>query len=56
MQTLSSQDMSLLRGGSSLLVPDSSFPGLSNQARDIIRYLTNQAMFALGTNHTGIVD
>ena len=56
MQTLSSEDMSLLQGGFAPLVPDPSFAELSHQTWEIMRNLMDQAMRTLLTNHTGIVD
>jgi hypothetical protein len=56
MQTLSSNDMYLLQGGFAPLVPDPSFPGLSNQTREIMRYFMDQAMRTLVANHPGIAD
>jgi hypothetical protein len=56
MQTLSSKDMYLLQGGFAPLVPDPSFPELSYQTREIMRYLTDLAMRALVANHPGIAD
>ena len=56
MQTLSSKDMSLLQGGFAPLVPDPSLAGLSNQTREIMRYLMDLAMRPLVANHPGIAD
>jgi hypothetical protein len=56
MQTLSSKDLYLLRGGFAPLMPDPSFLGLSDQTRKIMRYFMDQATRTLIANHPGIAD
>ena len=48
--------MSLLRGGFAPLMPDPFLPEFAIQTRDIMRYLMDQAMRTMLTNHIGIVD